>query len=77
VVTVLNRWWNADALMCADAAISSNGDGLREMGAYPGHGFGNPVDSGLGFSDLGDTSTNWCPQQTNQDLVDNQRSEEI
>ena len=54
-----------------------DGDGLGEMFAYPGHGLGDPVHSGLRLSDLGDTSTNRTAQQTNQDLVDHQRSEEV
>ena len=47
------------------------------MLAYPGYGFGNPLDSGLRLPDLGDTTANRGAQQTNQNLVDDERSEEV
>jgi hypothetical protein len=77
VVTALKRSWNDDALMWTEPAISSTVTGCAKMLAYPGHGFGNPLHSGLRLSDLGDTSANRRAQQTNQDLVDHERSEEV
>ena len=54
-----------------------DGDGLREISRIQATALADPVHSGLRLSDLGDTSTNRTAQQTDQDLVDHQRSEEI
>ena len=52
-------------------------DGLREMRADPGHGFANPPHFRLRVPDLSDTRADRRAQQTNQDLVDDQRPEKI
>ena len=47
------------------------------MRAYPGDGFGNLLDSGLRIANLSDPAADGCAQQTNQDLVDDEWSEEM
>ena len=54
-----------------------DGDRLREMRADPGHGFTNALHFRLRVPDLSDTRTDRRSQQTNQDLVDDQRPEKI
>ena len=52
-------------------------DGLREMRADPRHGFADPPHFRLRVPDLSDTRADRRSQQTNQDLVDDQRAEKI
>ena len=73
----MKRWWNDDALMWTERGHVLDRDGLRKMRAYPGDGFGNPLDAGLRVANLRDTSADGRAQQTNQDLVDDEWSEEI
>jgi hypothetical protein len=54
-----------------------DGNGLREMLADPGYGFGHTVYAGFGRSDLGDACANRRAKQPNQDFVDHERAEEV
>jgi hypothetical protein len=47
------------------------------MRADPGDRFGNPLDPRLRVSDLRHTVADGRAQQTNEDLVDDERSEKI
>ena len=73
----MKRWWNDDALMWTEAAISSTVTGCAKCARIQDDRFGNPLHAGLRLSDLGDTAADRRAQQTNQDLVDDERSEEV
>ena len=47
------------------------------MRAYPGHGARNPLHAGLRLTNLRDAASNRRAKQANQDLVDDERSEEV
>ena len=63
--------------MWTEAAISSTVTGCAKCARIQGHGFGHPLHSRLRVPDLSDTAADRRAQQTNQDLVDDQRSEKI
>jgi len=51
--------------------------GLGEIGAQPGYGFRDAVHTGIFKDDLGDTDTSGTAEQTDQDLIDDERSEQF
>ena len=52
-------------------------DGLREVLAHPRHGRGHATDARLLLADLRDTRAGRTEQQPDEDLVDDQRREEL
>jgi hypothetical protein len=51
-------------------------DRLREVLADPGHGGANQPDLGFRAPDLRDPRADRCPQQPDQDFVDDERAEQ-
>ena len=73
----MKRWWNDDALMWTEAAISSTVTGCAKCARIQVTASAIRCTPDFGVSDLRDTAADRRAQQTNQDLVDDERSEEI
>ena len=73
----MKRWWNDDALMWTEAAISSTVTGCAKCARIQDTASAIRCTPDFGCSDLGDTRADRRAQQPNQDLVDDERSEEV
>ena len=70
-------WWNDEGLMWARSASDSMAIGCAKCCAHPRHGLGDALDARLRQANLGDAAADRTSQETNENLVDDERGEQL